>query len=95
MIPEPWEFALLALATLRVWKLIAEDSILDRPRDWFLVRMKIDELIECPWCSGWWIGLAWWGAWLAEPKWTLVAATPWALSYAVGFVTSTQHAISD
>lgn len=95
MIPSPWEFALLALATVSVWKLIAEDKITERPRDWLLVRMEIDELIECPWCSGFWIAVAWTGAWLAGGDWTLLAAAPFALRYVVGFLTSIQHAISD
>lgn len=34
--PDWWEFALLALAVFRVYRLIAEDTILDRPRKWLL-----------------------------------------------------------
>ena len=33
MTPQPWTFALLALAAFRAFKLIADDAILDRPRD--------------------------------------------------------------
>jgi hypothetical protein len=34
--PDWWIFALLALAVFRVFRLIAEDTILDRPRKWLL-----------------------------------------------------------
>lgn len=36
MIPGEWEFALLAVAAFRIWHLLAEDTILDRPRKWAL-----------------------------------------------------------
>lgn len=93
MIPGPWEFALLALAAFRVWKLIGDDAILDRPRDWLLDRIEPDDghgpwnyFITCPWCAGFWITLAWWGAWLIEPYAVTVAAVPFALSAAVGYL---------
>lgn len=35
-VPGWWEFALLAAAAFRLWKLLAEDTILDRPRKWAL-----------------------------------------------------------
>lgn len=89
MIPEPWEFVLLALAVYRVFKLIAEDTILDRPRAWVLKRLSDtwDLFLQCPWCLGWWLSLAWWGAWLIAGDWALLAATPWALSAVVALVT--------
>jgi hypothetical protein len=34
--PSWWAFALLALAVFRAYRLIAEDTILDRPRKWLL-----------------------------------------------------------
>ena len=75
MIPEPWAFALLALAAFRVWKLIAEDTLLDRP----LRRLREWEAVTCPWCSGAWITVAWWAAWLLWPHGTLVAAVALAV----------------
>lgn len=88
MIPEPWEFALLALAAFRVWKLVGDDAVLDRPREAILARLSEtwDYFIICPWCAGFWITLAWWGAWLALDTTALVAATPFALSAAVGYL---------
>lgn len=99
-VPDWWELALLALAAYRIFRLVADDTILDRPRRWLLrldpaweqdgdftgndYRLGLALFITCPWCIGFWIGLAWWGAWLLESHWTLVAATPWALSALVG-----------
>ena len=71
MIPEPWEFALLALAAFRVWKLLGDDRILDRPRDWLLERVdtrrsstKWGDFIVCPWCAGFWISGLVYAGWL-------------------------------
>jgi hypothetical protein len=91
VIPDVWEFALLALAAFRVWKLVGDDAVLDRPRDWALARLEeragwLDYFITCPWCAGFWIALAWWLAWLALPYAAVVAAVPFALSAAVGYL---------
>ena len=63
-----WEFVILALAVFRVFRLIAEDTILDWPRkkllrladDWEKegddpgddYRMEWGIFITCPWCLG-------------------------------------------
>ncbi len=87
MIPSPWEFALIALAVFRLWKLVAEDNILDRPREYLLTRYKrLEDLVECPWCLGFWITVGWWVAWLVWPHAAVVAAVPFALSATVGAV---------
>jgi len=72
VIPEPYVFALLALIAARVWKLIGDDRILDRPRDWVLERIKDDEravywgdFIVCPWCAGFWVSGLVYGFWMA------------------------------
>jgi hypothetical protein len=41
------------------------------------------DFLVCPYCSGFYIALAWWGAWIAWGDSTLVVATPWALSAGV------------
>lgn len=97
MIPSPYEFALLALAAFRVFRLLGYDTILDRPRERFVRRAKheipgqyrkeLDIFFHCPWCLGAWLTLGWWGLWLAWPHATVVAAVPWALSAVVGLVT--------
>lgn len=93
-IPDWWVFLLLALAAFRVFRLISEDTILDRPRAWLLgygdwqegqqlpksYRVKWGEWVTCPWCAGFWVSLAWWGAWIVWPHATTVVAVPWAIS---------------
>ena len=100
-VPDWWSFTLLALAAYRTWRLLAEDEILDRPRRWALrlgedwekdgdpvpdnYRVDWGLFLMCPWCCGFWISIAWWAAWQATEKWTLVVAVPLALSAVVGF----------
>lgn len=66
-----WWFALLGLAAWRVFRLIAEDTILDKPRrkllrlseDWQEegddpgedYRFEWNLFITCPYCAGFWI----------------------------------------
>ena len=53
----------IGLASYRLWKLAAEDSITEAPREWVLSRSpeKTRELIECPWRLGSWLafGVTW------------------------------------
>ena len=84
-VPNWYELALLALAAWRVFQLLGDDEILERPRRY--VTGKLDEKWElfllCPYCAGFWIGVLWWLAWLAWPYETLVVAVPWAISAGV------------
>lgn len=98
--PQPWEFVLLAAAGYRLWHLLAEDTILDRPRAWLLhagnwrpdsnqappraYRDKLATWMTCPWCAGFWIVLTLWLLWVLWPGFTLAFSVPWALSAAVG-----------
>ena len=104
MIPGPWAFVLLAAAACRVWRLLSDDTILDKPRARLLDHLDRAynprlagrawlDFVSCPWCLGFWVGLAWWGAWLAWPHATLIAATPWAISLAVGLTASVALAL--
>ncbi len=98
MIPTPWEFTLLSLAAFFVWYLIGEASIFDRPRAWVVERLgpKFDELVECPWCSGFWIvGLGWGIGWLIFPSETVFLAVALAGMTVVGFLGTLFHALSD
>lgn len=73
MIPEPYQFILLALIAYRAWRLLAEDDILERPRRWLVrlpqnwqegdsfpsrYRTGFAEFMNCPWCAGAWVSLA-------------------------------------
>lgn len=86
--PDPWETALLAAASYRLWKLASEDTIADRPREWVLARTPewVEDFLGCPWCAGFWISLGAVGAHRAAPRATLAAAAPFAVSAAVGAV---------
>lgn len=79
MIPQPYIFILLALIAYRTWRLIAEDEILDWPRNWLVrlprdwsegdsipkaYREKLALFITCPWCAGAWVSLLVYAAWL-------------------------------
>lgn len=49
-------------------------------------RPTLAHLVHCPFCAGWWISLAVYGAWVGGQNWTLAAMTPWAISGVVGLV---------
>lgn len=86
-VPDWWGFLLLALAAFRIFRLVAEDTILDRPRERLIRWMpKGEEFVTCPHCAGFWITVGWWACWQAWPHWTVVAAVPLALSAVVGLV---------
>lgn len=80
MIPEPYALILLALIAYRLWRLLAEDDILEIPRrklvrlatDWEEgdsvpreYREKLALFIICPWCAGFWVCGAVYAAWMA------------------------------
>jgi hypothetical protein len=94
-IPGWYQLLLLAAASWRTFQLVADDDILDRPRRWALglgswkregdpvpagYRRKLGDFVTCPYCAGFWIAVAWWGAWQLEPKWVTISAVPFALS---------------
>ena len=98
-IPNWYEIILLALAAFRVWRLLAEDDILDRPRRYVTrlprswqpddplgmrYRASLAAFISCPWCLGFWIVVAFWAAWQAWPHAVLVISVPLAVSAVVG-----------
>ncbi len=61
---------LLILVAYRATRLITYDTILDKPRDWLYEKGPtfLAELVHCPVCSGFWIGLATVGiTWIWEP----------------------------
>lgn len=54
------DFLLMALAIMRLTRLVCYDSIMGFVRDWFrgadpyTLRGTLDTLINCPWCMGLW-----------------------------------------
>ena len=93
-IPNWYELILLSLAAWRVFQLIALDDITDGLRRYVTRRLASEArrlnpkakretlplFIECPYCAGFWIALAWWGAFQMHEFGTLVSAVPFALS---------------
>lgn len=108
-VPSVWAFALIAVASYRLWRLLAEDTILDRPRKWSLgisewqegdtvpssYRRKAGEFLTCPWCLGFWVALGWWAAWLIWEEWAVFVAVPFALSAAVGVLNAIVGALTE
>lgn len=103
-IPDWYELLLLALASFRIWRLVGEDDLFDRPRRWLVrlgpdwksegdsvpdgYRIRLAEFITCPWCLGFWITLAVWAMYQIWEFGTLVVAVPLAISALVGFMRS-------
>lgn len=92
-VPNWFELIVLALAAYRTFRLIGEDTILDRPRAW-LVRLHeypdagyregLALWLQCPWCAGFWNAIVWFGLWQIWPHATLVAGALFAISTLVG-----------
>lgn len=94
-VPDWYELVLLAVAAWRIFQLISGDDILDRPRRYLLrlgkewqkdgdpypdnYRFAWGAFITCPYCAGFWIAVAWWGAWQIWPHATIVIAVPCAI----------------
>jgi hypothetical protein len=96
-IPNWYEFALLSLAAYRVFRLLSEDTVLDRPREYVVglsgwtegrptppgYRVRLAEFLLCSSCFGFWISVAWWLAYQLWEFGTVVAAVPFAISTVV------------
>ncbi len=87
-IPNWYALILLAGAVLRTFQLLANDTILERPRVMFVNRAGewSEAWLLCSWCCGAWLSLGWWLAWIWQPKWALIVATPFAISALVGLL---------
>lgn len=102
MIPAPFVLVLLALASFRTYRLFAWDSFppIARSRDRIVGaqygpgqdvefrRPLLAEWLLCAWCSGLLWSTGWYVAWLEQPRWTLYAAVPLAVSAVVGVAQS-------
>ncbi len=101
MIPSALVSAALALAAFRTYHLTGRDTFppIAKARNWLVGRRVkernravwfdrplLAEFLTCAWCSGFWIALGWYGAWLLWPSGVLYAAVPAALSAAVGIL---------
>lgn len=57
---DPALFVLTSLAAYRLWRLIALDVVLDKPRGWIIRRLGLERSawISCSWCAGFWMSAA-------------------------------------
>ncbi len=83
-----WPFILIGLAAYRTWRLLADDTILDRPRAWVVRSERVSEFASCCWCLGFWVAVAWWASWELWPHGTVLVSVPIALAAVVGLVAS-------
>jgi hypothetical protein len=84
--PDPWTFALLALASYRLTRLVTRDRITACIRK-RLRGDRVGYLLRCPWCAGFWISLLAYLAWAWQPRAALVPLTVFSLSAIVGLLT--------
>lgn len=81
-----------ALAVHRLVRLVQDDSLLDRPREWMLRRWSAQmmaELLTCPWCLSIWVAAGVVGARAVCPLGWGVLARVLALSTAAGKLSET------
>jgi hypothetical protein len=88
--PTAYETLLLALAAYRCYILLGYDKLLDGPRD--RLPPAVRDWVECRWCAGFWIAVAWVGAWYAT-EWTTVAAVPFAVATVLVLTDATVDAL--
>ena len=85
---------ILVLAAFRITRLVIEDDITEplRERTTYKLdpRNKFRELLECPWCVGFWISLAVVLAYWQWPDPTTWVMLPFAISAGVGLIAETQ-----
>lgn len=101
MLPDWWVALLLALASYRLFRLLAEDTVLERPRHWLVglparwkegdqiprgYRYGLASFLTCPFCLGFHISWIVWLIWECWPHQTEIACVPLALSAFVGLV---------
>jgi hypothetical protein len=86
-IPNWYEFLLLGLAAWRTYQFIGQDTIIDRPRRYITSKSEhVETMIECPYCSGFWIALVWWGAFQLWEHGSVVVAAAIALTALVPII---------
>ena len=92
------QLVILALGVARLTVLVTSDRI-TRGLRYRLERRYGREsypgtLVRCPWCAGWWVGLAVASWWALYPIGTTEAMVPWALAM-VGAVLAGHFAPND
>jgi hypothetical protein len=102
VIPDWYILILLSLAAFRIWKLLAEDTVLARPRERFLQlfgprderpAVSVWIFMVCPWCLGAWLCGVVYAGWIAfgpgvwsSQEWFMAAVVVAAMSAIVGWL---------
>jgi hypothetical protein len=98
---EPLAFTIDALASYRITRLLVSDGIGDRPRAAVVGRLrkrrwqKAAELVECPWCTGFWVALGVVIARRVVPAAWQPVSEVFALSAAAGLLASRVRSMDD
>ena len=83
-------FVVLALAAFRVTRLVVEDAVTERLREWVWRRVPpsrgIGYMITCYWCTGFWVSLLLAVLYMMVPTATVAVALVFALSAVVGLL---------
>lgn len=78
------------LSVYRLTRLIIEDEIADRPRDWAYSKVKpggkLEYLLGCPWCVSFWVGIPLMILFILLPTGMMVVGLPLAGSAVAGLI---------
>lgn len=78
------------LATYRLTRLVIEDEIFDRPRDWIYRKVKpggkLEYLLGCPWCLSFWVAIPLMILYVFFPTGMMVVGLPLAGSAVAGLI---------
>lgn len=88
--PTALQLLILILGVFRITRLIIEDTILEPVRERTVFRLdprsKVRELLDCPWCLGFWLSMLAVISWAADPTVTGWVLLPFAISAGVGII---------
>lgn len=76
----------VGLAVFRVTRLLVVDSITDPIRDFFAQWTFTDELLACPWCAGFWVGVGATIVYAVNPDVAFWLSLPFAFSAVAGLL---------
>lgn len=81
-------FVFVSLCAYRVWRLLALDVVLDRPRGWLIGKLGVERSawVSCSWCAGWWVSAAVVGAVWSQTSLPLPALWFGGVSTVVGML---------
>jgi hypothetical protein len=89
--PALW-LAVNGLACARLARLIGQDLILERPREWFHVEhVALWDFLTCPWCTSVWVAAGIVALTVLGASWWVYPAVGLALSEIAGLASAVAH----